>query len=199
MSKERPATAVTTGKGRLSYQNLFEPSAMNDDQEKKYNTAFMWPKTDTVTTEKVKKAIEAAKKLGIEKCKKWKGKVPAVNFKEALHDGDVEKPELAEYAGMWFVSAKSKNAPNIVDKAINPIMDRSQVYSGAYARISVNFFPFETGSNGIGCGLNNVQILGGGEPLSGGSRPEDDFADDFEDDTNSSPATVSADEDEDLM
>jgi len=32
-------------------------------------------------------------------------------------------------------------APQIVDKAVRPILDRGEVYSGCYARVSLNFMP----------------------------------------------------------
>ena len=69
-----------------------------------------------------------------------------------------------------------------MDLALNPIMDREEVYSGCYCRFSVNFYPFSaSGNNGVAVGLNNVQKVGDGERLAGRSRAEDDFADDGED------------------
>ena len=35
------------------------------------------------------------------------------------------------------------------------------------------------GNNGVACGLNNVQKVADGEPLTGRSRAEDDFGDDY--------------------
>lgn len=62
-------------------------------------------------------------------------------------------------------------------------MDKGEVYSGCYARVSLNLYAFNVdGNKGIAAGLNNVQKLGEGEPLSGRSRAEDDFTaveDDF--------------------
>ena len=65
-------------------------------------------------------------------------------------------------------------------------MDRSEVYSGCYANVSVNFFGYNTNGNaGIGAGLGNIQKIKDGEPLGGFSNPEDDFEvlddDEFED------------------
>ena len=41
----------------------------------------------------------------------------------------------------------------IVDRAVKPILDRSEVYSGCYARVSLNFYAFNSnGNKGIACG-----------------------------------------------
>ncbi|MDF2650149.1 MAG: conserved phage-associated protein, partial [Paenibacillus sp.] len=67
-------TKVVTGKCRLSYVHVFEPSAIDDSQEKKYSVALLIPKTDKETLRKIKAAVEAVKVSG---AAKWGGKVPA--------------------------------------------------------------------------------------------------------------------------
>jgi hypothetical protein len=55
-------------------------------------------------------------------------------------------------------------------------MNESEMYSGVYARVSVNFFPYDnTGKKGIGCGLGNVQKLEDGEPLGNRTSAASDF------------------------
>ncbi|MBO5002563.1 MAG: DUF2815 family protein, partial [Prevotella sp.] len=80
------------------------------------------------------------------------------------------------YANSFFVNANSKTAPQIVDKAVNPILDRSEVYSGCYARVSLTFYAFNSnGNKGIACGLGNIQKVRDGEPLGGRTNAADDF------------------------
>ena len=56
------------------------------------------------------------------------------------------------------------------------ILDQSEVYSGCYGRISVNFYGFNNnGNRGIAAGLGNIQKLKDGEPLGGRTNAEDDF------------------------
>ena len=70
-----------------------------------------------------------------------------------------------------------------MDATCQPIMERSEVYSGVYGRASINFYAFNSnGNKGIACGLNNLQKIRDGEPLGGKSRPEDDFSDEADDD-----------------
>lgn len=170
---------VITGQVRLSYAHLLEPVAIEEGADKKYSVALIIPKSDTKTINAIKKAVEAAKELGKTK---WGGKIPA-RLKLPLRDGDEERPEDETYANAYFINASAKTKPGIVDKDLNPIMSADEVYSGMYARASVNFYPFDvSGNKGIACGLNNIQKLKDGDPLSGRSRAEDDFGDGLEED-----------------
>jgi hypothetical protein len=137
-------------------------------------------KTDKVTLDKIARAIEAAKADG--KVSKWNNKLPAKLW-NPLRDGDAEHPEDEAFAGCYFLNAKSNQKPAIVDINLNPILDKDELYSGCYGRVSINFFPYAvSGSSGIGVGLNNIQKVADGEPLSGRASADEDFSDDFEDD-----------------
>ena len=184
--KPNPApnpTKVITGEVRLSYANLWEPKSINGGAPK-YSVSIIIPKIDTRTIGKVKAAIEAAYREGETKLKGNGKTVPALSvLKIPLRDGDTERPDDEAYAGSYFINANSATAPGIVDSACETILERSQLYSGVYARASVNFFAFNSnGNKGIACGLNNIQKLRDGDPLGGKSRAEDDFATDDDDD-----------------
>jgi hypothetical protein len=172
MSQEQ-STKVITGKVRLSYAHLFEPVAVAEGQDKKYSVSLIIPKSDKATIAKINAAINAAKEQGKAK---FGGKIPA-NLKLPLRDGDVERPDDEAYANSYFINASAKTKPGVVDKDLNPVMDSTEVYSGCFGRVSINFYPFNTsGNKGVACGLNNVQKLADGDPLGGRSRAEDDFA-----------------------
>lgn len=177
------STKVVTGKVRFSYCNVFQAKAMNEGQEPKYSLCILIPKSDEKTLARINAAIEAAKEQGKAS---WGGKIPA-NIKSPLRDGDTDvngdgdlRPEAA---GCYFINCSSKQKPGVVDKDLNEVLDTTEVYSGCYGRVSINFYPFSVnGNRGIACGLNNVQKLADGESLGGRSRAEDDFSSDFEDD-----------------
>ena len=176
-------TKAVTGEARLSYANLWEPKSINGGTPK-YSVSIIIPKSDARTVAKVKAAIEAAYREGEAKLK-GNGKTvpPFASIKNPLRDGDIERPDDEAYAGSYFINANSATAPGIVDKTCEPILERSQIYSGVYARASVNFYAFNSnGNKGIACGLNNIQRLRDGEPLGGKSRAEDDFATDDDED-----------------
>ena len=173
---------MITGEARLSYANLWEPKSINGGAPK-YSVSIIIPKSDTRTIAKIKAAIEAAYREGETKLKGNGKTVPALPaLKTPLRDGDAERPDDEAYAGSYFINANSGTAPGIVDSACETIFERSQIYSGVYARASVNFFAFNSnGNKGIACGLNNIQKLRDGDPLGGKSRAEDDFATDDDD------------------
>src|SRR5699024_3214643 len=94
-----------------------------------------------------------------------------------------ERPDDEAYADSYFVNANSATAPGVVDANLDPILERSEVYSGVYGRASINFYAFNSnGNKGIACGLNNLQKIRDGESLGGKSRAEDDFATSVDDD-----------------
>ena len=73
--------------------------------------------------------------------------------------------------------------PGVVDADRQPIIERSEVYSGVYGRASINFYAFNVnGNKGIACGLNNLQKIRDGEPLGGKASAESDFATEEDDD-----------------
>lgn len=178
-----PMKVITGPDTRWSYANVWEPKSINGGTPK-YSVSLIIPKSDKVTVEKIKKAIQAAYEEGQSKLKGNGKTVPALSvLKTPLRDGDLERPDDEAYANSYFINANSATAPGIVDADRNTIIDRSEVYSGVYGRASINLYAFNSnGNKGIACGLNNLQKIKDGEPLGGKSRAEDDFATDEDDD-----------------
>lgn len=191
-AKTPSATKVVTGKVRLSYVHLFEAFTNLEGQDAKFSTVILIPKSDKATMAKLGAAQKAALESG--KDSKFGGKIPT-NWKNTIKDGD-EDADLdrnPEFAGHWYLSVSSKTRPGIVDKDLNPILDSTEVYSGCYARVSINCFPYTAkGNKGVSFGLNHVQKLADGDFLGGRSKAEDDF--DVVDDES-----VGADSDEDAL
>ncbi|USL89272.1 hypothetical protein vBBceSLY1_00053 [Bacillus phage vB_BceS_LY1] len=180
-------TKVITGLVRLSYANVFHAKAINGGEEK-YSTAVLIPKSDKKTLKKIQDAVNEAKEQG--KKDKWGGKIPA-NAKLPLRDGDEEFPEDEAYAGHYFLNASNKQKPGIAKPTgkdskgktiFTPITDETEVYSGCYCKLSLNFYPFNAnGNKGVAVGLNHIVKVQDGEPLGGGASLENDFEEeDFE-------------------
>lgn len=171
-----PTKVITGVNTRWSYVNAWEPKSINGGAPK-YSVSLIIPKSDTKTIEKIQAAIQAAYDEGQGKLKGNGKSVPALSvLKTPLRDGDAERPDDEAYADSYFINANSGTAPGIVDADRQPILDRSEVYSGVYGRASINFYAFNSnGNKGIACGLNNLQKIKDGEPLGGKSRAEDDF------------------------
>lgn len=165
---------VTTGKVRFSYANIWKPKSINGGEEK-YSVSLIIPKSDKDTIRKINEAVEEAKKAGAEK---FGQKFLSGNLKLPLRDGDTDRVDDENYENAYFVNANSTTAPGIINRQKEEILDQTEVYSGCYGRASVTFYPFNTnGNKGIACGLNHLQKLADGEPLSGRGRAEDDFDD----------------------
>jgi len=170
---EASTTKVVTGLVRFSYLHIWEPSAAQEGQDKKYSASLIIPKSDKATLSAINAAIAAAKEQGKAK---FGGKIPA-NLKTPLRDGDVERPEDEAYADSYFINATAKTKPGIVDKNASPVLNQDDVYSGCFGRASVTFYAFNTsGNKGIACGLNHLMKTKDGEPLGGRSTAESDFA-----------------------
>ncbi|MBC1272660.1 DUF2815 family protein [Listeria booriae] len=185
---KRTGSKVTTNKVRLGYVHLFEPHAHEEGQEKKYGLVVLIPKDDTETIDLIKEA----QKLAAEEGKaKFNGKV-LKNLKTTLRDGDtddsIDLEKNPEYEDHFFLNATNKMKPHIVstmrdeDGKFIEITEESEMYSGCYGRVSLQFFAYNTaGNKGITCSLQNVQKVADGERLSGGiGKAEDDFDDDYD-------------------
>lgn len=184
MSKNTNPMKVITGPNtRWSYANVWEAKSINGGTPK-FSVSLIIPKSDTKTVDKIKAAIEAAYKEGETKLKGNGKTVPALSvIKTPLRNGDLERPDDEAYADSYFVNANSATAPGIVDSNLDPILDRSEVYSGVFGRASISFYAFNSnGNKGIACGLNNLQKIRDGESLGGKAKAEDDFATSVDDD-----------------
>lgn len=181
------STKVVTDLVRFSYLHIWEPVAIKGSVEKKYSVSLIVPKSNKTLVAKIKKAIDAAIQLG--KGEKFEGKIPP-KLEISFADGDIEKPDDIAYVNSYYISAKAKTKPGIVDKDLNPIMDQDEVYSGCYGRASITFYAYNVnGNKGIAAGLNHLMKLKDGEHLGGRSTAESDFGDNFQ----------LADDDDDLM
>ena len=174
---------ITGPNTRWSYANVWEPKAINGGTPK-YSVSLIIPKDDVKTVNAIKEAIEAAYNEGQMKLK-GSGKMvsPLAAIKKPLRDGDEEKPDDPTYKNCYFINANNVNKPDIVDTNGQYIIDRSEVYSGVYGRVSISFYAFNTnGNKGIACSLGNLQKVKDGEHLGGKISAAQDFASLDEDD-----------------
>jgi hypothetical protein len=173
---EQMATRIVTGEVRFSFVSLLKPRENQYGGDPKYGVTILLPKSDVATKQRIDAAIEAAKQKG--KSDKWNGVVPPT-VATPIHDGDGVKPSDGmpfgeECKGHWVFTASTglDYPPKIVDLNANPIIDATEVYSGMYGRIAINFSPYAfAGKKGIGCYIStNVQKTRDGEAL-GASAP----------------------------
>lgn len=174
-------TRVLTGECRLSYVNLVAPrvNANDPNSAPKYSVTLLIPKSDKSVKQNIDASIEAAAKEA--QAKSWGGVRPPV-MPIPIHDGDGVRengtPYGPECKGHWVLTAATKNKPQVVHQSdITTELLPQDIYSGMYARVTVNFFSYNrAGKKGIGCGLGNVMKTRDGDPLAGVTSAAADFA-----------------------
>ena len=140
-----------------------------DDSEVYYNTKNMRPqRSDSMKAEiaewKRKYIADFVDKYGYEP-----------------HPLDVEEEIKDRFPSNWNLSLDWEMDDENTDG--KPILDRDEVYSGCYARVSLNFYAFNSnGNKGVACGLGNIQKIRDGESLGGRTSAADDFKTEADDD-----------------
>lgn len=172
---DNASTKVVTGKVRLSYVHVWEKYSPDPvKQEPKYSVTLLIPKSDTVTMDKINAALLAAYDKGKSKLGGKKFEQVKTTLKDGDTDADLERNP--ENAGCWYLTVSANTKPGIVDAQVEPILDQSEVYSGIYARVSMNAFAYDAGVNkGLSFGLNHIQKIADGEMLGGRTKASDDF------------------------
>ncbi len=174
MAKKEEFDKITTPLGRLSFPSIFEKTAAPGSDKLKWSTVFLIPKSTDVQPirDLMKRAV----------LKKWPNGVIPKNtdgspFNNALKDGDTKDYE--GYKDHHFFTASTVNkAPGVIDDQRKVIIDRSEIYAGCYAYLSINAYAWShMGKNGVSIGLQHVMKWKDGTPFASGSSAESDFAD----------------------
>jgi hypothetical protein len=175
---------VTTGKVRISFPVLFKARQQRNDAgepqgDPKFSLLLLIPKENDGGT---LAAMREAQKVALASFKERFGKNAPRDY-DTIHDCD-EEDDLEAYperAGHYRVNVSSKRAPGVVDVLKRPITDETEVYSGAYVRVSLDCYPYSGQQNkGVTFGLNHVQKLEDGEALGGVATSAEDAFDDLD-------------------
>ncbi len=184
-------TKVKTGEVRLSYAHIFEKFSFSEDQKKKFSVSLLIPKTDTDTIQALKNAYKNAIENGKEKFgaafSKAEKNAPFVRVAGGnyglLIDGDESDDVNAK--GCYILPLKSDSAPGVLSTATGAKKwtkengGADEVYSGCYAKVTLNVFGFNKPLAGISAGLNNILKTRDGERFGGAAPAEDDFAEEL--------------------
>ncbi|MBQ4557893.1 MAG: DUF2815 family protein [Clostridia bacterium] len=174
------STKVLTGEVRLSYVNLVAPKSIQQGSEPKYLATLLIPKSDLNTKKDIDASIKSAAEIAV--LKVWNGSLPP-QFRVPIYDGDGVRPNSGlpfgeECKNCWVLTASSRNKPQVVGiKNISIELPPSEIYSGMYGRVTINFFGYSnSGNRGVGCGLGNVLKTRDGDHLNGRTSAKSDFA-----------------------
>jgi len=188
MPSKHRSEKVTTPEFRVSYPNVFQ-ARMNDLSKKmEFSMTCLFKKGEGL--EKIKGVLHelieerwpGAKAQGIISPKPAQGQIrwplKDQGIREKTNDQTQERYMPGAYEkGCMMIETKNTQRPGLVDSDMQPIIDAEGFYAGCYARCTLSAFTYDqAGNRGVSLSLQNIQKLRDGDPLSGRSKPEDDFA-----------------------
>lgn len=159
--------------GRILWNAIFEKRKGKGDKEGKYEINLLIPKTSDITA--LREAVMEAGKEKFSKAfkdanGKWPSSIRSPFRKTAEND---KIADLADEYPMYFAARSKNEAPGLVgpngkSAGVTP----EDVYPGRWARITCDAYGYEVdGNKGVSFGVQNIQLLGHGDPLEiGGGR-----------------------------
>lgn len=157
-TKKANPMKVISPKFRLSFPELFEPKAF-ENQAAKYSIQMLFDKKTDLAS--LKNAVKIAAK------EKWGDNTPkglVLPFK------DGSEKDLEGYENMIVVGAASKFKPQVVDNKLEAILAADDIYAGCFARAAINAYAWEYKNakgqvmkRGVSFNLESVQKLAEGE------------------------------------
>lgn len=163
--------------GRVSFPSVFEPTAMEQGKEPKFQITLIFDKNDP----EVQKLIAEMKVAAGEAVKKkWPNGAPS-NLRNPFRDGNEKFQEKGwkEFENKIFVkfSASRDRPPQIVDGGKRVITQASgQFYPGCWARVSYTCYAYDaSGNKGVAFGLCNIQKIRDDEAFDSRSTADQDF------------------------
>lgn len=181
-----PNGNVVTCPVRLAFANIFKPGKPpRGATEGKYGATLLFPKGADISA-----LGEAAKLALLEKFGSAKLAPTAVPgwftartgagapLHVPFHDG-ADKPQYPGFEpGSVYITALSKQQPNVINARKEAITDPALVYSGMWALVTLRAFSFEMPEKkGVSFGLQNLMKIADGEKFGGKSSAVSDFAD----------------------
>jgi hypothetical protein len=170
-------TNVITPEGTFQWVFLDQPKTDKNNPEKEplYSVTLLMDKKNPKVVEKLE-VMKQAIKDALEK--RFGDKVPAKYF-NPIKDGDVETNSNGEpvYPGCFYLEAKNKSKPGLVNADREPILTQGAIWSGCKGRLSIGFVAYDVSAKkGVTIYLNNVQLTDNSAPKMGGRKAaEDDF------------------------
>lgn len=183
---------------RLGFaQQLFTPSSVEEGKELKYGCDSLLVRGHSVvkavvggtkeapTTTWVPTTMEQVlKDVANETIKGGKGDAwlaALENSKKCYRNGDTRVTKGGDpyegYEGVWYVAAKSKARPLIIDEKKQPLtIADGKPYSGCYANVVIEVYGMgDPKKKGVHAAIKSVQFVKDGDAFGGGapSSPDD--------------------------
>lgn len=171
------ATQVRIAGVRASYEHLLKASSFPGSDDLKFSVCALISKDDKEALKILEEAIKNAEKKGVEK---YGDKYAKAKKRNPLHDGDVEKEGQAGYENCIYLNCSNKVQPRVLDAKTGAVADETEIYSGMYGTLIVNFYPYfnTAAACGVSVSLMGFQKTADGEVLGGSRVSDSDFDDD---------------------
>jgi hypothetical protein len=184
---------------RLGFaQQLFNPSAVEEGQTKKFGCdSLLVPghsvlkavvkdeKTTWVPTTMPEVLLAVANETikGTGKAKPWLDALEG--SKRCYRNGDTRVTKGGDayegYEGVWYVAAKSKTRPLLIDANKQPLTEADgKPYSGCYANVVIEVYGMgDPKKKGVHAAIKSVQFVKDGDAFGGGAPSSPDDFDDL--------------------
>lgn len=183
--KKIDGTILRLDNVRLAFPQLHEAKRVNNQGDPAFSATFLIsPKTNANLLLRVR---EATKKVAFDKWKDKAGQI--IKALEAadklpLHNGDI-KSEYAGFAGNFYIAARTKTKPRIVDRDNKTMLGVAdgKPYAGCYVNASVQLWAQDHSQFGkrINASLRGVQFSKDGDAFSGGTPADESEFEDLSD------------------
>lgn len=170
---------------RLSYANLLVPRSMNEGDTPAYSVALIIPKDSSEGKKNMESLREGQKSAAAEGQEKF-GQNFAKKYRDLIKDGDehdsIDLDKNPEYGNAYVVNTRNTRKPVVVDQLKNELHSTEDVYSGMWANVVLETFPYShpTGGKGVSFSLRAVQKVRDDESFGGGDIDVDSEFDTLE-------------------
>ena len=162
--------AILVKKARLSFPNIFRPSAFSPDQPAKYSATFILDSADP-QLKVIREEIDRVAK------ERWKGKTPK-GLKLCLRDGS-EKDLDGFGDGTVFFNASNAKRPAVFDRDRSALVEEDgKPYAGCFVNARIDLWAQDNAyGKRINATLLGLQFASDGESFGGGGSvaKADDF------------------------
>lgn len=164
---------------RLAFADLFEPTAFEEGQEKKYGATFLISKKAPQIRELEAAILEVAVTEWKDKAKGILATIRTNPNKFCFQDGETKNYD--GFQGCMALAAKNKKRPTVRDRDKTPLTEADgKPYAGCYVNASVEIWAQDNKwGKAIRASLRGVQFLRDGDAFSAGSIASEDEFDDL--------------------
>lgn len=166
---------------RGAFLQVFEAKQVNGEGEPAYSGSFIFAK-DSPNVKRLNAAVDQVGK------EKWADKAGPMlkqlraTDKICMHDGDL-KPDYEGFPGNFFVSARSKSRPLVIDQKKEPLVQADgKPYSGCYVNVVLDIWAQDNKyGKRVNASLKGVQFVKDGDAFSGSAPASADAFEDLSD------------------